>query len=79
MVDLLQRLRLSHGGVSVEGTPRRLAVLVSDLAAKQTDAESRMRGPPAKVGSDLACACAASQHNFIPADDHRHSPRQTAV
>jgi Glycyl-tRNA synthetase beta subunit len=47
--ELLQRLRLSHSGVCVEGTPRRLAVLVSGLAARQEDAENRLRGPPAKV------------------------------
>lgn len=47
--ELLQKLRLSHNGISVEGTPRRLAVLVSGLAARQEDAENRMRGPPAKV------------------------------
>lgn len=32
----------------VHGTPRRLAVLVSDLAAAQTPVKSRVRGPPAK-------------------------------
>lgn len=50
MPELLQRLRLSHSGVCVEGTPRRLAVLVPGLAARQEDAENRLRGPPAKVG-----------------------------
>lgn len=49
MPELLQKLRLSHSGISVEGTPRRLAVLVSGLAARQDDAEDRIRGPPAKV------------------------------
>ena len=53
MFELLQRLRLSHSGVCVEGTPRRLAVLVSGLAARQEDAENRLRGPPAKVGGQL--------------------------
>lgn len=49
---LLERLRLSHDGIRVEGTPRRLAVLVSGLAAGQPDAEEKMRGPPAKVGQE---------------------------
>jgi glycyl-tRNA synthetase len=62
MVELLQRLRLSHSGVSVEGTPRRVAVLVSGLAARQTDAENRMRGPPAKVGSFSWPCTDACQH-----------------
>lgn len=46
---LLARLRLSYGAVEVHGTPRRVAVLVSDLAAKQPDMEERLRGPPAKA------------------------------
>ena len=50
MPGVLERLRLAHIGVSVEGTPRRLAVMVADLAARQPDAEDRVRGPPAKVG-----------------------------
>jgi glycyl-tRNA synthetase len=46
---LLQKLRLSHGPVAVHGTPRRLAVVVPDLAARQAAQESRVRGPPAKA------------------------------
>lgn len=46
---LLARLRLSHGTVEVHGTPRRVAVLIANLAAKQPDAEERVRGPPAKA------------------------------
>lgn len=58
--ELLQKMRLAQGGVRVEGTPRRLAVLVSGLAPRQEDATNRMRGPPAKVRvhmtADLAVA-----------------------
>jgi Glycyl-tRNA synthetase beta subunit len=46
---LLQKLRLNHGDVQVESTPRRLAVIVKDLAASQQDVEDRVRGPPVKV------------------------------
>lgn len=35
VVPLLQRLRLAHGEVKVDATPRRLSVLVTDLAARQ--------------------------------------------
>lgn len=52
MPELLQRLRLPHSGVRIEGTPRRLAVVVSGLAPRQEDAENRLRGPPAKVSVD---------------------------
>ncbi|PSC72381.1 Glycine-tRNA ligase chloroplastic mitochondrial [Micractinium conductrix] len=46
---LLDRLRLGHGGVTVEGTPRRLAVMVHELAARQSNSAENVRGPPAKV------------------------------
>jgi glycyl-tRNA synthetase len=40
---LLSKLRLQHGAVEVHGTPRRLAVLVHDLAPAQTPQESKVR------------------------------------
>ena len=46
---LLARLRLSHGEVAVHSTPRRLAVAVAAVAARQPDVEESVRGPPAKV------------------------------
>ena len=61
MPGVLERLRLTHGGISVEGTPRRLAVTVADLAARQPDAEDRLRGPPAKVSTPTA-ACNRFHH-----------------
>lgn len=46
---LLAELRLAHGGVAVEGTPRRLVVSVAGLTAFTEDVEERLRGPPAKA------------------------------
>jgi glycyl-tRNA synthetase len=46
---LLAKLRLDHGGVTVEGTPRRLAVRVAALAARQRPLSAKVRGPPAKA------------------------------
>mmetsp|Transcript_20995 Transcript_20995/g.46001 ORF Transcript_20995/g.46001 Transcript_20995/m.46001 type:complete len:1090 (-) Transcript_20995:488-3757(-) len=46
---LLQKLRLAHTAVHVEGTPRRLAVVVEGLAPRQTAEESKVRGPPASA------------------------------
>lgn len=43
MPALLSKLRLQHGVIDVQGTPRRLAVLVHDLAAAQTPQESKVR------------------------------------
>ncbi len=56
MPGLLDQLRLAHGSVSVEGTPRRLAVTIADLAPRQPDAEDKLRGPPAKVVCTAALA-----------------------
>jgi len=42
----LSEWRLGHGAVSVTSTPRRLAVLVSDLAEGQEDLHEERKGPP---------------------------------
>ncbi len=52
--QLLDELRLEHGGVRVEGTPRRLVVYVEDLAAHQPDRQSVHKGPPASRAYDQA-------------------------
>ena len=44
--DLAER-RLSHGQITVTSTPRRLALLVADLAASAADLEEDRKGPPA--------------------------------
>ena len=43
---------LAHGAVRPFATPRRLAVLVDGLAAKQDDREIERRGPPQKIAYD---------------------------
>ncbi|MBW1895257.1 MAG: glycine--tRNA ligase subunit beta, partial [Deltaproteobacteria bacterium] len=52
---LLKRLteaRIEHGDVSILGTPRRLAVMVTDVAGRQKPLTTDVTGPPAKVGFD---------------------------
>ncbi len=49
---LLADLRLTHGSVTVQGTPRRLAVWVRQLAGSQPDRESLVKGPPAARAYD---------------------------
>lgn len=44
---LLAEAKLAHGEVRVFGTPRRLAVLVNELAPRQPDSETVVKGPPA--------------------------------
>jgi glycyl-tRNA synthetase beta chain len=43
---VLDRERLAHGPVRTGGTPRRLVVLVPDLAEKQEDVSVEVVGPP---------------------------------
>jgi len=48
----LDELRLAHGAVQVLGTPRRLVILVKDLAPAQPDRTSLVKGPPAARAFD---------------------------
>jgi glycyl-tRNA synthetase len=50
--ELLENLRLDHAGVSVLGTPRRLVVHVTELAAEQRDQVEVVKGPPADRAFD---------------------------
>ncbi len=47
--QMLSQLRLDSGEIRVMGTPRRLAVCVGGLAARQPDKETLVKGPPAAV------------------------------
>ena len=44
----LDEAHLEHGAISISGTPRRLAVYVESLAARQPDREDLVKGPPAE-------------------------------
>src|SRR5687768_1886370 len=46
--------RLAHGAVQVWGTPRRIAVAVAELAARQPDLSERVVGPPVQAAYDKA-------------------------
>jgi glycyl-tRNA synthetase beta chain len=46
VADELANARLSHGAVRALGTPRRLAVVVRDVAARQLDLDEEVIGPP---------------------------------
>ncbi|DBA71104.1 TPA: hypothetical protein ACH3X2_011520 [Trebouxia sp. C0005] len=70
---LLDRLRLGHGEVQIEATPRRLALLISQLAVHQRGAENKLRGPPAKVafgpdGSPSKALLGFCKKNGVQAD-----------
>ncbi len=48
----LDAARVAHGKIAVYGTPRRLAVAVEDMAARQPSLTETITGPPARVGLD---------------------------
>jgi len=50
----LQKAALTHGDVLSFATPRRLAVLVKRLAARQPDQDIKRRGPPVSAAFDAA-------------------------
>ncbi|MFN2280126.1 MAG: glycine--tRNA ligase subunit beta, partial [Candidatus Promineifilaceae bacterium] len=50
--ELLDKLRLGHGQVIIDGTPRRLAVTVEEVQPRQDDLETEVKGPPADRAFD---------------------------
>ena len=52
MTKSLEQERLSHGTVHVYATPRRLAILVSDMADMQSADEEELKGPSIKAAYD---------------------------
>lgn len=52
MADRLAEARLDHGEIRTAGTPRRLAVVVSDVADRQRSLTSEVLGPPRRVAYD---------------------------
>ncbi len=68
---LLADLRLAYDDLQVLGAPRRLAVLVKNLATQQADKETELKGPPAAVAFDQAgqptkAALGFSRNNNVP-------------
>jgi glycyl-tRNA synthetase len=49
---LFDHLRLTHGDIHVDGTPRRLVVHVAELSGRQQDHEELVKGPPADRAFD---------------------------
>ncbi len=45
-------LKIGHGAVRVMGTPRRLALIVRDVAEKQEDIREELLGPSKKAAFD---------------------------
>lgn len=52
MVKWLAESRISHGEVEAFATPRRLALLIRDVAEKQSDMKEEAKGPSRKIAQD---------------------------
>ncbi|MDQ0058354.1 glycine--tRNA ligase subunit beta [Paenibacillus harenae] len=52
MVKWLADSRISHGEVVAYATPRRLALLIRDVAEKQSDMNEEAKGPSRKIAQD---------------------------
>ncbi len=50
--ELMDNLRLVYQSVEIDGTPRRLSVVVNQLEGRQTDLETVVKGPPAERAFD---------------------------
>jgi len=64
--------RLAHGRIDVHATPRRLVVLVREVAARQEDLHEQVRGPKAAAAIDSdgspskAAIGFAGKHGMVP-------------
>ena len=54
MSKWLEASRIANSGVTAYATPRRLAVLVKDVAEKQEDISEEVKGPARKIALDAA-------------------------
>jgi len=50
----LEASRITHSGVTAYATPRRLAVVVKDVAEKQEDVSEEVKGPARKIALDAS-------------------------
>ena len=50
--EKLTEARIAHGAEKIFGTPRRLAVRIEKVAAKQLPLKTELTGPPVKIGFD---------------------------
>lgn len=67
--DALREARLAFGSVQVYCTPRRLALLVSGLAARQVSQRTTVTGPPKKAAFDSAGKPTRAAEGFARAQE----------
>lgn len=52
VVDYLKEQKLAHGQVEALSTPRRLAIMIHDVAEQQPDEDIAVKGPAKKIAQD---------------------------
>ena len=62
--EKLTEARIAHGAEKVFGTPRRLAVRIEKVAAKQLPLKIELTGPPVKIGFDESGRPTMAAHKF---------------
>jgi len=71
MPVFLKRLKLEHGAIEVDSTPRRVVVRAAAVAGRQPDTDEKIRGPPAKVPLCITvphAECRNTQSRLMPRD-----------
>lgn len=64
LLKSMDKFRIEHGQAQILGTPRRLAVIVKDVALTQKDQTSTLTGPPASAGFDKDGKPTIAAHKF---------------
>lgn len=64
ILKFLDKFRIEHGDAQIFGTPRRLAVIVKDVAENQRTQTTTLTGPPASAGFDKEGKPTIAAHKF---------------
>lgn len=63
--DFLEEQHLTFGTIKTYATPRRLAVLIEDLADKQADIHEEAKGPAKKIALDAEGNWSKAAQGFV--------------
>ncbi|MFD0897603.1 glycine--tRNA ligase subunit beta [Loigolactobacillus binensis] len=63
--DFLKTQRLAYGDIKSYATPRRLAIMLTDVATKQADVKKELRGPAKRIAQDDAGNWTKAAQGFV--------------
>lgn len=67
LIEAFKEMRIAHSDIEAYGTPRRLVVMVKDVALKQKDLEEEIFGPSAQIAFDVSGKLSQAGLGFIKA------------